>query len=71
MMISCVLTENHLKNGDTDTDSKINENIAPLFSAGFGHRLDRHDVIETSVDTEGRRRDGNRQPYHELCTCVW
>jgi len=60
LTVFCILTENHLKNWDTEADSKVNQNIAPLLSVGFRHRIDRHDIVQTSVNTMGCRRDGYR-----------
>lgn len=47
-----MLTQNHVKDGDANTDGEINHDTATFLGFGYHDRLDGRDFVEAAVDTE-------------------
>lgn len=54
-----ILTEDHLQDGETETNSQINHNRAAFLGLGDCHRLDASNVVEAAVDAEGSSGNGD------------
>lgn len=62
-------TECNHKHGDSETDCKIDDEVAPLIRPSDGHRRGRRNLVQTAVDDQGGRDDTERRHVDDATCC--